>query len=832
MRRTISVVITCLLLIGLALPSCTPGTGEEPLNLEPGGIVSGVDGVSVGAPEGALNQTIEIFIEKVDDPSKEVPFPEYLADAEVVGDFYAINARQDFSTPDDYLLLGLPVPEGISTDDLAFAVLVPPDSIMDEPDDSPSLRWIPLSGVYDPESGLFATLLPSVLTEFQVFGLVIGLSVDWTEGDLFNVASIGFGANESPEAHRLMTIDTLNAIHAACVTKMGFREPYLRNHVVYIRFGWPPVASVHGYEFQLLKGALGGFYDCLNKAAATTYPGAPDEPNPNAVHHELFHAIQYAYPALRANWPSWELGRTTEAVATAAELSLDGLTRSSWRLLGRDPMPVTRGLWSSSSLKPTSYDYAAQDLLVYLGKVIDPADPQLDFMIPWFERGGLVADLDAMLQADSTFNSLGDAYWQWAKNQAFEKQVILGPDWHGEAVPNGEACSWSGHGDRKDVFFSAETWTWGGDDTDFTLGPLTSRVFELTLNPSDSSYVVTSTIDSTDSDIEFKFYGGGEAGGEGCWNEARDSIPHTFHVGEEYVTGYLLVSNTNVETESDLISLVAAEKEPEYTAAIAFFSYRDGNADIYVMNSDGSGQINITHNPGDDWDPSWSPDGKKIVFQSWRDGNAEIYVMNADGSNQLKLTNDPAEDSHPDWSPDGTKIVFSSNRHNPGGPCDIYVMNADGSNPIDLTNSSGHNWYPAWSPDGTKIAFSSDRTGNYEIYVMDADGGNLRRLTSIGNCNQPSWSPDGSLIVFTHDSLWTRHIYVMSADGSNRRALTTGFMESNQDPNWSPGGKIVFASNQDGNFEIYGIDADGSNQTRLTFNGADDYHPAWGLCTG
>jgi Tol biopolymer transport system component len=265
---------------------------------------------------------------------------------------------------------------------------------------------------------------------------------------------------------------------------------------------------------------------------------------------------------------------------------------------------------------------------------------------------------------------------------------------------------------------------------------------------------------------------------------------------------------------------------------IAFFSDRDGNAEIYVMNSDGSDQINITHNPGDDWDPSWSPNGKKIVFQSWRDGNAEIYVMNADGSNQLNLSNDPTEDSHPDWSPDGTKIVFSSNRHNPGGNCDIYVMNADGSNPIDLTNSSGHDWYPAWSPDGTKIAFSSNQDGDFEIYVMDADGSNLTKLTSNGNCNQPTWSPDGSLIAFTHDSWSGRHIYVMKTNGSNWQTVTTGYSEDNHDPNWFLGGKIVFASNQDGNFEIYVIDATGSNQTRLTFNSANDFHPAWGLCPG
>jgi Tol biopolymer transport system component len=267
---------------------------------------------------------------------------------------------------------------------------------------------------------------------------------------------------------------------------------------------------------------------------------------------------------------------------------------------------------------------------------------------------------------------------------------------------------------------------------------------------------------------------------------------------------------------------------------VAFFSMRDGNAEIYVMAADGSNPVNITRHPADDWDPSWSPDGTKIVFQSWRDGNAEIYVMNADGTNVRNLTNHPAEDSHPDWSPDGKKIVFCSNRDNPGGPVDIYVMDADGSNPINLTRSPGSvDWYPAWSPDGRKIAFCSDRDGHYEIYVMNADGSGLRRLTeSSGSC-QPTWSPDGTKIAFCRD-VWlspfcvARYIFVMDADGANLHQVTSGDCgQDDRDPCWFPGNKIVFASNRTGNYEIYSINSDGTSLQQLTFDPANDYHPAW-----
>ena len=113
-------------------------------------------------------------------------------------------------------------------------------------------------------------------------------------------------------------------------------------------------------------------------------------------------------------------------------------------------------------------------------------------------------------------------------------------------------------------------------------------------------------------------------------------------------------------------------------AQIAFVSNRDGNFEIYVMGINGKNQRRLTKNRGDDWSPSWSPDGKRIVFSSGQDGNREIYVMDADGGNQLNLTNSPQGDYSPSWSPDGERIVFSSAR-------EIYVMDADGVNQQRLT---------------------------------------------------------------------------------------------------------------------------------------------------
>ena len=105
---------------------------------------------------------------------------------------------------------------------------------------------------------------------------------------------------------------------------------------------------------------------------------------------------------------------------------------------------------------------------------------------------------------------------------------------------------------------------------------------------------------------------------------------------------------------------------------------------------------------GDVQTPAWSPDGRKLAFVSGRDGNAEIYVMNADGSAQENLTRQPASDSHPSWSRDGRRIVFVSRRD---GNSEIYVMNADGSGLRNLTRTPSSDLDPAWSPDGRAIAF-------------------------------------------------------------------------------------------------------------------------------
>ena len=129
---------------------------------------------------------------------------------------------------------------------------------------------------------------------------------------------------------------------------------------------------------------------------------------------------------------------------------------------------------------------------------------------------------------------------------------------------------------------------------------------------------------------------------------------------------------------------------------IAFLSRRDGNWEIYVMNSDGTDPTNLTNHPVDDHYPSWSPDGTKIAFASVV-SNWEIYMMNPDGTNRVNLTNHPADDCCFCWSPDGSKIAFESDRDG----WDIYTMNIDGTDTFRLTNHPKGDTFPSWSPIGS-----------------------------------------------------------------------------------------------------------------------------------
>lgn len=171
------------------------------------------------------------------------------------------------------------------------------------------------------------------------------------------------------------------------------------------------------------------------------------------------------------------------------------------------------------------------------------------------------------------------------------------------------------------------------------------------------------------------------------------------------------------------------------------------------------------------------------------------------------------------------RIVFASERT---GNWELFTMNANGSNVINLTNSPTDDERPSYSTDGQKIAFTRTVGGNADIYTINANGSGLQRLTTDpADDNGAQWSPDGTKIVFRSIHNDNIDIYVMNADGTGQTRLTTNASSENG-PDWSPDGqKLAFVSTRTGNGDIFIMNSDGSEQIQLTTNPANDIAPAW-----
>ena len=270
-------------------------------------------------------------------------------------------------------------------------------------------------------------------------------------------------------------------------------------------------------------------------------------------------------------------------------------------------------------------------------------------------------------------------------------------------------------------------------------------------------------------------------------------------------------------------SLAPQANEPQFSLSaaqslsgtIAFHSNRDGNDfEIYLMNADGSGVRQLTHNTDQEFDPIWSPNGRQIAFGRIAAAGAQVVVINADGSGERVLVDDGFPGA---WSPDGKQIAFGRNG-------EVFVINVDGSGETQLTHSNAGDSPTAWSPDGKQIAFQGFRSGNLDIYVMNTDGSHVIQLTNDPATDfgdRAGWSPDGRRFVFssTRDG-GDIDIFVMNADGTGVSELTHNDFVADDDPVWSPDGKhIAFHSTRDGGDEdIFVMNTDGTGVIQLTNN--------------
>jgi Tol biopolymer transport system component len=270
--------------------------------------------------------------------------------------------------------------------------------------------------------------------------------------------------------------------------------------------------------------------------------------------------------------------------------------------------------------------------------------------------------------------------------------------------------------------------------------------------------------------------------------EGTEVISDIYTVNPDGTNQTILISDSSYITAdtSTSVSEGAAAWSPD-GAKIAFVSSFDSKSDIYVADADGSNPKRLTNNEGRfQAVGSWSPDGAKMVLSCLPSASYDVCTMDADGSNLTQLTT-KGEYEEPNWSPDGKKIAFESAS---GG---IYTMNPDGSNrTLAIAPVSDQ---PDWSPDGTKIAYRRYPSGqsHSDIFIANADGSNPVNLTGrIGNTSEeavPAWSPDGTRIAFASNlheyDADSYEIYVIDANGRNLKRLTHG-TGTNYDPDWQP----------------------------------------------
>jgi Tol biopolymer transport system component len=267
------------------------------------------------------------------------------------------------------------------------------------------------------------------------------------------------------------------------------------------------------------------------------------------------------------------------------------------------------------------------------------------------------------------------------------------------------------------------------------------------------------------------------------------------------------------------IALVAPQRAqatvPGSNGKIAFTSTLDGRTEVYTANADGSGVTELTDSAGAD-SPSWSPDGSSLAYAGGPDP-AGIYTVSAAGGTPHRVTDGSFMTA---WSGDGSRLAFVGG-NNGSGP-DIFTVNVDGTAKTDVAPGSIS---PAWSPDGSKIAYR----GFNGIYVMNADGTNKTRLTTVTGDDNPSFSPDGTKIAF--DSVGSgsqRQVFVMDADGSSQVQLTSSSTTKASGPSWSPDGTSLVVRTFDGTtYALAVMRSDGTELHSVISNMGTVDEPDW-----
>jgi Tol biopolymer transport system component len=255
---------------------------------------------------------------------------------------------------------------------------------------------------------------------------------------------------------------------------------------------------------------------------------------------------------------------------------------------------------------------------------------------------------------------------------------------------------------------------------------------------------------------------------------------------------------------------------------IAYQRFTASGFEVFSMRSTGADQLNLTNTPGFEANPSYSPDGRRMLFIRGVGGQSDVFVMNADGSGQVNLTNTPTRDElSPMFSPNGRSIAFHT-EVDEDPPIELGIMASDGSGRRLLTDTpTVHERHPDFSPDGRRITFERCEGQKCEIYTIAPDGSGLANLANTpapASERDPAFSPDGRRIAFTTGPGAGDAIAVMNADGSGATTIFASALGPGS-PGFSPDGRLIaYTADAAQNLtsEIFTINADGSGPANLT----------------
>jgi len=267
-----------------------------------------------------------------------------------------------------------------------------------------------------------------------------------------------------------------------------------------------------------------------------------------------------------------------------------------------------------------------------------------------------------------------------------------------------------------------------------------------------------------------------------------------------------------------------------FSTRIAYVVKQGTRFELRVADADGQNAQSILTSHEPIMSPAWSPDSTRMAYVSFQNKKPILFVQNLSASKQpAPVANYRGSNSAPAWSPDGKTLAAVLTRD---GTSQIYLMNPDGSNLRKITSSSAIDTEPFFTPDGQSIYCTSDRGGSPQIYRMAASGGEPTRITFDGDYNvSPRVSPDGKTLAYISRVSGRFQLMAMDLDSRQTQALTDG--PRDESPTFAPNGRIIlYASDVDGRGVLYAVSSDGRFKQRLGIQAADIREPSWGPFIG